>query len=130
MASASINLERAWKSALLLINSLHELTYHQRYTLYALDLFLSTNQLPFETPNQDLSMLCILCPRSKHKSLPLFIFDILLLQIDVPIKVQQPHREALEFSALKMSLELFQHRVLITVIIADALQRVYIGYRV
>ena len=35
---------------LLLIYCLHELPYHQRHTLYPLDLFLCPHQLPLEAP--------------------------------------------------------------------------------
>lgn len=34
----------------LLIYRLHELPYHQRHTLYPLDLFLGAHQLPLKTP--------------------------------------------------------------------------------
>ena len=35
---------------LLLIYRLHKLPYHQRHTLYPLDLFLRPHQLPLKTP--------------------------------------------------------------------------------
>ena len=35
---------------ILLIYRLHELPYHQRHTLYPLDLFLGPHQLPLKTP--------------------------------------------------------------------------------
>lgn len=52
------------ESNVLLIDSLHELSYHQGHTLNPLDFFLCPHQLPLETP--------------------LLILDILFLEVDVP----------------------------------------------
>ena len=37
-------------TSVLLIYRLHELPYHQRHTLYPLDLFLGPHQFPLKTP--------------------------------------------------------------------------------
>jgi hypothetical protein len=56
-----------WLASLLLVNRLHELAYHQRHTLDALDLFLCPDQLALQTP--------------------LLILDVLFLLVDVPAPV-------------------------------------------
>ena len=61
----------------LLIDCLHELTYHQGHALYPLNLLLRSNELSLETPT--VSLQCKSRKSEVQIVLPLFIFDILFL---------------------------------------------------
>lgn len=76
-------------SSPLLVDSFHKLSDHQRHTLYPLDFFLSTNELSFETPDD-----CQRHARANQRIrilIPLLIFDVLLLKVDVSSACQRAH---------------------------------------
>lgn len=67
---------------ILLIDCLHKLADHERYALNPFDFFLSSNKLPFETSGErsEKSLISSLL----DYGLPLFIFDIFLLKVNIP----------------------------------------------
>jgi hypothetical protein len=87
---------------LLLINGLHELAYHQRYTLDALDLLLCSYKLPFEVPVSRVNIVCL--ARSPRLNKPLLILDVFLLQLNV----------------LQLSLQLLEGGVVIATLCREA----------
>jgi len=95
--------------SLLLVDGLHELPYHERYTLNTLDLFLCSHQLSLQTP--------------------LLIFDVLFLQMDVPATVSHLCSNVSECHILQLPLQLLEGRVVIVSLCGEALEGIKVRYR-
>ena len=70
---------------ILLVDGLHKLSDHQRYTLYSLDLFLCPYQFSLETPTPGFSIR----KYPARLALPLLIFYVLFLQVDISMSCKR-----------------------------------------